>query len=156
MSPLPDPKQRDSQFSIVGDERGLSPVVSVILLIAVAVVVIGAIAAFMFNIGGVALQPGAPNVQLTFDWDADDGELTITHDGGPVLTDENTHELEIYVNGERTETWANASDGTLPVQAGDDIAVTEPDAGPGDTVRVVWIGPDAQQTATLANFNIPA
>lgn len=141
-----------------GEDRGLSPVVSVLLLIAVVVVMVGAIGTFMFGLGGTALQSGAPQSTMSFSWDQDADELTVTHDGGPELTDQNSLGIQIWVEGQNTRTWANASGGgeqDLPLQAGDDIALSGDSVDPGDTVRVVWVGPDGKQTDTLAKFNIP-
>lgn len=155
-----DPPLRDrllGEYS-QGEERGLSPVVSVLLLIAVVVVVVGAIGSFMFGLQGTALSSGAPQATMSFSWDANADDLTVTHDGGPELTDQNSLAVQIWVEGQQERTWANASGGgeqPFPIQAGDDITLSGTTVDPGDTVRIVWVGTDGKQTDTLAKFTIP-
>jgi len=76
------------------DEGAVSPVIGVILMVAVTVVLGAVIGAFVFGIGDKLGEP-APNAQLNFDYDADGNSLDIVHDGGDSITPDNTGSLAV-------------------------------------------------------------
>jgi len=62
------------------NEEAVSPVIGVILMVAITVILAAVIAAFVF---GMSPPPKAPSVQLRIS--ADTGNLTLTHNGGDSL-----------------------------------------------------------------------
>jgi hypothetical protein len=97
-------------------------------------------------------EPETPQATFEFEWDtaeAPEGEgvLTVTHTGGDTFDAENTASLAVAADGERRTTFE------LPVSAGSSIELT---VAAGREVRVVWTGPDGDQTATVALFETPA
>ena len=62
------------------NEEAVSPVIGVILMVAITVILAAVIAAFVF---GMAPPAKAPSVQLRIS--ADTGNLTLTHNGGDSL-----------------------------------------------------------------------
>lgn len=63
---------------LTGADRGLSQLVSVILLIAVATILIGGVGAAVFGIFGSSLGQPAPQVQVDFSWTARLGSVNRT------------------------------------------------------------------------------
>jgi hypothetical protein len=85
-----------------------------------------------------------PQALFTFEYDADAGEVTITHEGGDTVAGANT----VVVVGEERLT---DPFGVESVGAGDTATVA---VGGGETVRVVW--QDGDRSAVLAEFAVPA
>lgn len=65
------------------DERGVSPVLGVILLVAVTVVLAGVVGSALFGTAG-EMSSDRPDVRLTFD-PSGPGNVTMTHAGGERL-----------------------------------------------------------------------
>ena len=79
-------ERRADGRTLRNDKRAVSPVIGVILMIAITVVIAAVVASFAYGIiGGVAK---APNAALVFE-DADSGKTTVTliHHGGDTITD---------------------------------------------------------------------
>lgn len=129
-------------------ERGASPVIGVILMVAVAVILAAIIGAFVLDVGGD--QSTVPSAKFTFDYN-DSGYLTITQSGGQVIDDENALELRVeYTNGSgaTTQQWP------LPVSSGKTLTLDDPPKS-GTKVRVIWRGPDGDSSEILASDRVP-
>ncbi|WP_049891332.1 type IV pilin [Haloarcula hispanica] len=81
------------------DDDAVSPVIGVILMVAITVILAAVIASFVLGLGDQA-QQATP--QASFSWDFDEstgadgyGVVTITHDGGDTINGD-----ELYVRGE--------------------------------------------------------
>ncbi len=87
------------------DEKGISPVVGTILLVAVTVIIAGSIAAFVYGLSGDT--EAAPSANLSFDGVRDnESSFEIAHDGGDTITDafevngnDNFVDLKVTVDG---------------------------------------------------------
>ncbi|MFC6732238.1 type IV pilin N-terminal domain-containing protein [Haladaptatus sp. DYSN1] len=135
------------------DEDAVSPVIGVILMVAITVILAAVIGTFVLGLGD---QVGntAPQASFSFDYDGSDA-LTITHESGDKIKAAN---LQVKV-GSNSDTWPD--DGDSYVTAGDSITVGSGEdidqaVASTDTVRVVyndgsgdsstlqkWEGPDA-------------
>lgn len=151
------------------EEDAQSEVIGVVLIVAVVVFVLGAIATAVFSLAG-EIGTDQPRIDFAFDFqddapagDADcnvnlqsspdDGNLAITHDGGPGV-DENQLSLRDDDGGTITD----LSDACSGVSDGDDIS-------PGttitvaidddDTIRIVWEGKGGEETATIGEWTGP-
>ncbi|MFA9425016.1 type IV pilin [Natronorubrum sp. A-ect3] len=62
------------------DERAVSPVIGVVLMVAITVILAAVIAAFVLDIGD--LDDSAPNAQFDWEVDTDEDEMSITHTSG--------------------------------------------------------------------------
>jgi FlaG/FlaF family flagellin (archaellin) len=151
--------------------RGQSSTLATVLMVAVALVTVGALALF---VGGVAdtLSGSAPSSTFDVEYDADRGVLTLEHGGGASLDADNTRRLTVQVedadSGTVTEfTWLGPDGTAANLTAGD--ALTLDDAGgaatgdhtlahaafeAGDTVRVVWHGTGGG-SAVLRSYTVP-
>ncbi|QLH81865.1 type IV pilin [Halosimplex pelagicum] len=85
------------------DDDAVSPVIGVILMVAITVILAAVIASFVLGLGNQA-QQGAPTATIGFDYEQIDensgsdssnwGVLSISHDGGDSISDQ-----ELYVRG---------------------------------------------------------
>lgn len=140
---------------LFAEDRAVSPVIAVVLMIAVTVILTAIVASFAFSLGGGA-EP-TPRANLEFDWDdggtdggADD-VLVISHVGGDSL---DPAQIEVLVNGTVV---AAGSWGADPIVTGTSYTIDESGTdvvNEGDEVRVVWRGDDGQGT-TLGVYEIP-
>ena len=134
------------------EDRGVSPVIGVILMVAITVILAAVIGAFVLGLGDQASNT-APQASFSFDYnDTDPGEVTVTHEGGDTIPD---GELNVSVsaqNGDNSTSWdGDASAGTSQgITAGDGSE----NLLEGDTVRVVWSSGDSSNT--LRSFDVPS
>ena len=154
-----------------GDDA-VSPVIGVILMVAITVILAAVIGTFVLSLGS-DLQNNAPNAQFTFS-EENNGNLTITHDGG-----QNVDVSKINVTTDSaSEDFANASannvcqtDRTVSndaddwtsaeLSAGDTCTLpgTTPPGdrlGDGDTIRITWESSNGGTSATLAKYEYNA
>ncbi|MFC7027684.1 type IV pilin N-terminal domain-containing protein [Halomicroarcula sp. GCM10025324] len=74
---------------LIHDDDAVSPVIGVILMVAITVILAAVIASFVLGLGDQAQQT-TPQASFSFDYDestgpADQGVLSITHDGGDTI-----------------------------------------------------------------------
>jgi flagellin-like protein len=131
------------------DQRGVSPVIGVILMVAITVVMGAVVAGFAY--GYLGNTPKAPNVALSvIDDPATDDQLLIKHSGGDsILADE--WECSITEDKESTTDFTEQGEtGENAISTGTVLTVTEEtssgDALTADTwyhVVIVHLGSDA-------------
>jgi len=83
------------QLHALRDEQAVSPVIGVILMVAITVILAAVIATFVLGLGEQIDQP--PQASFSFDFtetDESDGTLTVTHDGGDSI-----QASELFVRG---------------------------------------------------------
>ncbi|WP_254280224.1 type IV pilin [Haloarcula marina] len=152
---------------LIHDDDAVSPVIGVILMVAITVILAAVIASFVLGLGDQAQQT-TPQASFAFDYETDAapyGTLTVTHDGGDTIQADS-----LYVRGS-----GFAADGDTP-STSEDItdsnsgdtwstaaSVTEVSAGNSLTVavennyefRVVYEPPEGDNSATLAEDSGP-
>jgi flagellin-like protein len=151
----------------LGDEDAVSPVIGVILMVAITVILAAVIGTFVLGLGqGVQ---SAPQAQFTIETtNMNDGLTTndafvITHDGGDTIESANVQIIVdgtlVYTDGGTTgnvvapdDTWAtevNAGDAQqIQEAASNDVFASD------NTVRVVWQSANSDKTQTLAKFTL--
>ena len=117
----------DKLASLFNDDRGVSPVIGVILMVAITVILAAVIGTFVLGLGD-SLGDNQPTAQLSAS--LDDEAVTIDHNGGDSL---NGEDLRVTTDGSGDETGFDA--GTF--QVGDSQEVISEDATSGDRVRVI-------------------
>lgn len=133
------------------DERAVSPVIGVILMVAITVILAAVIGAFVLGLGD---QVGntAPSASFDYDWNSSNTNLTITHDGGDAL-DNST--ITITINGDEAAEQFSVD----TITAGDQVEVNETTGGDalgaGDTVRIIWES-DSGQSSTVGTYEVPS
>ena len=139
--------------NIFTDDEAVSPVIGVILMVAITVILAAVIGAFVLGIG--ANQETVPQATFSFDYDTtDNGEVTITHDGGDNI---DSARLTVKAQGFTAD---GSFSGT--VSSGSTATVTTDAAvgagngmEAGNKVSVVWEASSGDQSQTLGSIDIP-
>ena len=143
---------------LIDDDRAVSPVIGVILMVAITVILAAVIGSFVLGLGN-SVQQTAPNANFDFDFEevGDTGtyNVTATHQGGDTLTSDNTRTLNL------TASSGTNSTEDFPFSAGDQLTLL--DEGPsnnksvpaGDTVRVIWTSQGGGSSQSLASQQAP-
>lgn len=113
------------------EKRAVSPVIGVILMVAVVVILAAVIGAFVLGLGGSQSQ--APQAAFTLDGD------TLTMSSGDTLDPAN---IQVVVAGAASDPFGAGGD----IVAGTSATIT---VNPGDQVSVIWTDPSSGETATL-------
>jgi flagellin-like protein len=80
------------------DDRAVSPVIGVVLMVAITVILASVIGTFVLDMGRNAAQT-APQASLSVSVDASTDNVTIEHDGGDAVDAENTRVIIEHANG---------------------------------------------------------
>jgi flagellin-like protein len=152
-------------------ERGVTPVIGVILVVAVTVVLASIVGAYALGLGSGISEANPPDMSFDFDYvDSGGDELTVTFRAGERVQ---ADRLELVVSGAAAEETNGryAFTGDLGADAdrfeaeesvilddGDVDSVSDLDLGEA-TVRVVWTSrntnPDATRSSTVARWTGP-
>jgi flagellin-like protein len=155
------------------DEDAVSPVIGIILMVAITVILAAVIATFVLGLGE-QINDTAPNTSFTFDYEEvqsgnkddswgvtanstnDDAILTITHSGGP-----NIDATQLGVAGSELHSSSKTYDATSQdpqYSAGDEISAgdsVEYAIKNDDRISVIWENEEGTESATLQNFIAP-
>ncbi|QIO25547.1 type IV pilin [Haloarcula sp. JP-L23] len=145
------------------DDDAVSPVIGVILMVAITVILAAVIASFVLGLGDTASQ-STPQASFSFDYqEGSPNSLDIIHDGGDTIK-----ASEIYIRGTINEgsstsvdvAWGDFSGANTEVSAGASVTIdgtnavgTAPDGG--YDVRVVYEAAEGDNSATLAQDSGP-
>jgi len=125
------------------DDRAVSPVVGVTLLIGIAVILAAVIGGVVLGIGlGPADAPQATLEAENFDTSAD--EFDIVHNGGDPVDLSN-----VELRGDVSATLSGQ------LAAGESKTITSTTIASGDEITVVWVGEDGGDDTVLATFEVP-
>ena len=142
---------------LLTEEDAVSPVIGVILMVAVTVVLSAAIGAFVLDIGN-AVTEKQPNAVIEFEVDTDGptDSVTLRHNGGDELE---TDALRVTVDG--TIAWeagstesgftSSTNEWDDGVTSGDELVIEEDteDITASSSVELVW--QDGQRSSILAS-----
>ena len=133
-------------------DDAVSPVIGVILMVAITVILAAVIGTFVLGLGGQVSQT-TPSASFSFDFAPNNDNVTITHDGGATLDGENTQTLNVTSDSASTQQeWGNSS--TFPITAGDSYTY-DGTINSGDDVRVVWTSTNGDTSATIGRQTAP-
>ena len=163
------------------DDRAVSPVIGVILMVAITVILAAVIGTFVLGLGD-QVSENAPQAQFSFEFGNDftDGSdtgvegITVIHDGGDAIAREdidfivggqNLFSEDGTINGSIDGIVAggngDASDPGTEISAGAGWTVVEDSPSEtvfsnGDDIRVVWASANSDKTATIgkATFEV--
>lgn len=157
--------ERDSKLDIkalFADEGAVSPVIGVILMVAITVILAAVIGTFVLGLGQ-SVQTTAP--QASFSMDVTNGSYNVeaTHDGGDGIsaTDLNisasTSIEDDSSNAGTSLSWSGWNGISGDVTAGDTVNVSQENGNSlaGETLRVVWNSPESDKSQTLRTFEVP-
>ncbi|MFC6862449.1 type IV pilin N-terminal domain-containing protein [Halomicroarcula sp. GCM10025817] len=154
---------------LINDDDAVSPVIGVILMVAITVILAAVIASFVLGLGDQAQQT-TPQTSFSFDYEGgEERALTITHDGGDTIS-----ASELYIRGSNMDNDTSNGDGntglwTSTAVDGDVNSDSEVTAGNGARigddaddgvpsnyqVRVVFESQEGDNSATLAQDEGP-
>jgi flagellin-like protein len=159
--------------NLFDEERAVSPVIGVILMVAITVILAAVIGTFVLGLGD-QVQNTTPRASFSSDTANDKMNLTITHESGDSI---GASDLSISAgsqkfnssgdssNANTSKVWSTAAsvNSNTDVSAGSSVTLTatgnnnsETDEDfAGDTVRVVYDSADSDTSSTLAKFEIP-
>jgi flagellin-like protein len=154
------------------EDRAVSPVIGVILMVAITVILAAVIGTFVLGLGD-QVSESAPQAQFTFDFndEAVKGGTTydivnITHDGGDSIdpADVSVSSGVTFGSGAANSTtgsyatslgYENEFGVTSDVAAGTRISMSKVDSDGelnGETIRIIWNSPNSDKTATIGQF----
>jgi flagellin-like protein len=142
------------------EDRAVSPVIGVILMVAITVILAAVIGAFVLGLGDQA-SSSAP--QATINWEFTNN-ATISHGGGQDIT---TSEITILVDG--TEVYPDSSPDlntttgwdASTVSTGDEVTIYHESApttdvtASGNTISVIWNNPSGGSSNILSERKFP-
>ncbi|ERJ05200.1 hypothetical protein HLRTI_002828 [Halorhabdus tiamatea SARL4B] len=134
------------------DESGVSPVIGVILMVAITVILAAVIATFVLGLGE-QISDTAPSATFTYDFDdsVNPNTLTVTHNGGQSLSSSN---LKVNVNG--TQITNAGGDYGYDTNWPSDVSAGGSAVLQGiqqdDDVEIIWSSPDGDQSAILSEW----
>jgi flagellin-like protein len=140
---------------LFNDDDAVSPVIGVILMVAITVILAAVIASFVLGLGDTTQT--TPTASFGFDYEDGSG-VDITHGGGDTIT-----ASELHIRGEQSDggtdvdtTWA-AEDGVssddTDVTAGSSINIGVSDGS--WTLRVVYVSNEGDTSSTLSEDSGP-
>jgi len=121
--------------AILDDDRGVSPVIGVILMVAITVILAAVIGAFVLNLGGDLEQ--TPQAQLSVE--AQDGSVVITHNGGDALNPDNLN----IASPDSSPSVTDWGDGTDAFEVGEVTTVNGLSTGNEVTIQVIHTPSDS-------------
>ena len=129
------------------NNRAVSPVIGVILMVAITVILAAVIGSFVLGLAG-DVSESAPTVQIDFSYNSEEEQVTLTHDGGSSFSSD-TVRLTGAGDPIDLNDWGNGQ-----VRAGDSVTVDIPNAEEGDTLRVIWEG-SGGSSSVIARSTVP-
>jgi flagellin-like protein len=135
------------------EDRAVSPVIGVILMVAITVILAAVIGTFVLGLGD-QVQETSPNAQWNWDANSDNGDLDLVHEGGDsvdpslviVSVDEGT------IGGSTCDgstAWENDPD---EITAGDTCIVEDGGTLQG-TYRLTWEAEGGSSSSTLSTYD---
>ena len=137
---------------LLTDDEAVSPVIGVILMVAITVILAAVIGTFVLGLGD-QVQDTAPQASFNFDFSNTDGNATygvnVTHDGGDTI-DADSDDLNVTSTGTVVGTFSGEVSAGSSISVGDNTGIES-----GDDVRVVWSAANGDNSATLGKSNAP-
>ncbi|WP_277543502.1 type IV pilin N-terminal domain-containing protein [Haloarcula laminariae] len=159
------------------DDDAVSPVIGVILMVAITVILAAVIASFVLGLGDAAGDK-APQASVSYNANPSGGNgfesgtfdtsdsVVVSHDGGDTIDASN---LQVTVSGSNGATHndlssADSSDfvsdsdtWSSDTTAGDSVTIGENSTNKlvsGETIRIIWSNPDSDSTSVISEYDI--
>jgi len=150
---------------LFSDDRAVSPVIGVILMVAITVILAAVIGTFVLGLGD-QVQQTTPQASFGFDTEdtGSDGTpdiVTATHESGDTINGDN---VQLKIGGQSFD-WGGTVSAGSSVSVGDNTDASSADHNlngdapteiAGETLRIVFDSPDSDNTATLGQFEVPS
>ncbi len=142
------------------DDRAVSPVIGVILMVAITVILAAVIGAFVLGLGD-QVSNNAPSASFEYNFE-NNSEATITHAGGDNI-DNSTLRVTVdgdiaFPSGEAEGSLNSSAWGDGTIRTGDSVDIFN-DTGEasysGDRVRIIWSNPSGGSSNTISDRTWP-
>lgn len=140
------------------NERAVSPVIGVILMVAITVILAAVIGTFVLGLGSEVNQ-STPQSSFSFELTDSETNVTITHDGGDPLPSDDTNITATKPFTKANSGWDTNTTNSLSdlgisgdMTAGDSVEINSSSSWTGETIRIVWMEPNNGETATIGKF----
>lgn len=131
---------------LFADDNAVSPVIGVIMMVAITVILSAVIGTFVLGLGDRVQETG-PQVSWTFEGEGGQ-PVTITHDGGDVVKEDLEVKYTDDTGAEQSDTW------TAQIGVGDS-KTTSTAVGNDETVRIVWSSSDGNKQSVVGKYDAP-
>lgn len=132
--------------ALFSEEDAVSPVIGVVLMVAITVILAAVVGTFVLGLGsGTDVTPQA---SFDFDYDSSTTSVAITHQGGDTLKT-----ADLVVRSSDSSTGFVSQTSNTKISAGDELATA--DYSSGEEFRVVYEDPNNDKTAVLASSTAP-
>ena len=118
---------------LMKETRAVSPVIGVVLMIAIAVILAAVVGTVVLAMGNEPVS--TPQATFSFEYDEANDDVLITHEGGDSIAFD-----ELNVDG-AGDTWTAGQTITADV-AGEDV------------FRIVWEDPNSDSTSVIASYEV--
>ncbi|QHS15833.1 type IV pilin [haloarchaeon 3A1-DGR] len=137
------------------DDSAVSPVIGVILMVAITVILAAVIGTFVLGMGD-DLQNNQPTASFDFNFNAgNSGSVTISHAGGDPV-DGTTDNVTITTSGGDSDLQTEPTEWNEEISAGSSKSVSiSGGTWNGETVAVNWQSADGSSSATLGSQTAP-
>ncbi len=136
---------------LITEDRAVSPVIGVILMVAITVILAAVIGTFVLGLGD-SVQQSSPSASFGFDYeDGSDYNVTVTHEGGDSIE---ASQLNVSYTNSSGTSQSDAWKGSDPVTAGS--SSTHEGVGSGEDVRVIWTSNDGSSSQTIGSSTAPS
>ena len=137
------------------DDQAVSPVIGVILMVAITVILAAVIGTFVLGLGD-QVQNNAPSAQFTFEYTdtggfdgGNDDTVQIVHEGG-----DNIDSNRVSVSGDNSDVSVSGGN-SFPTTISTGDSATYQNVNSEESVRVIWSNPNGQSSSTLAESTAP-
>jgi flagellin-like protein len=130
------------------DDRAVSPVIGVILMVAITVILAAVIGTFVLGLGD-SLSSTSPTASISAEANTD--TITFTHDGGDTIDEGN---LRAVSSNDNIEVSATTTDGD-DFATGDTVEVSiDSGTSPSESTTVSLVFDDGSTSSTLSSIEV--
>ncbi len=135
--------------AVLDDDRGVSPVIGVILMVAITVILAAVIGTFVLGLGDSLEQ--APQAQLDAEADGS-GNAVISHNGGDAIA---LGDIKVVTEPGSTTTSGFSAGGDDEFNVGDSISASHSETTSGNEVDVQLIHEPSQSIILDTTITVP-
>ncbi|UPV73646.1 type IV pilin N-terminal domain-containing protein [Halorussus limi] len=141
------------------DDGAVSPVIGVILMVAITVILAAVIGTFVLGLGDRVSQ-AQPNAQFTFEYSQTNSHqwVNVTHDGGEGVEGD---QLSMTVGGDEVWTPGSTVDSEevdewsgKKITAGSSLKEYDSAISDGETVKIIWSASGSDKTAVVGESEV--
>jgi len=134
----------------IGDEEAVTPVIGIILVVAITVVLAAVIGQFVIDTGNERTST-QPQVSFEFTYDETGPTLNATHGSGNPIENPNSR---LTAKGDESPSISDITgDGDGELNSGDTVEISLNNKfSDGDTVEITYADPDTDTTSVVARY----